>query len=186
MAKDKSRIGNKLPNKQAHSRVSYLYQAANYLATVSQQAREPKKGDQDAEEHGRLGEIVEDTQPTRGLNLPSYYASHLAAISRRSNLKVSSSIKRTICKSCKTLLVPGHSCSILMENLSKNGKKPWADVLVTTCKICGFKKRMPVGQTRVAKRDQTKGNGSEDRRNPENRRDPENRGNPENSLADVG
>jgi ribonuclease P protein subunit RPR2 len=39
-----------------------------------------------------------------------------------------------------------------IENLSKGGRKPWADVLVVRCRVCGFVKRYPVGARRQRKK----------------------------------
>lgn len=43
------------------------------------------------------------------------------------------------------MLIPGVSATYEVENKSKNGKKPWADVLIVGCKACGALKRFPVG-----------------------------------------
>lgn len=60
-------------------------------------------------------------------------------------MRLDPSIKRTICKRCDSLLVPGVSSTNRIENPSKGGKKPWADVLVVECNACGAVKRFPVG-----------------------------------------
>jgi ribonuclease P protein subunit RPR2 len=57
-----------------------------------------------------------------------------------------------MCKSCNTVLIPGRTVSQTIENPSKGGRKPWADVLVVTCLICGGKKRFPVGATKQLKK----------------------------------
>jgi ribonuclease P protein subunit RPR2 len=57
-----------------------------------------------------------------------------------------------MCKSCNTVLVPGHTVVQTIENPSKGGKKPWADVLVVACLVCGGKKRFPVGAAKQLKK----------------------------------
>ena len=78
-------------------------------------------------------------------NLSRFYLTHLRSVAKKSVLRLGPSIKRTICKRCDTLLVPGTSCEHRVENKSKNGRKKWADVLIVECKACGSVKRFPVG-----------------------------------------
>lgn len=73
---------------------------------------------------------------------------HLRAISLKSQIRLSPAMKHTICKRCDVLLVPGSTSTSYMENNSRGGRKPWADVLVTTCTGCGTAKRFPVGAKR--------------------------------------
>ncbi|RYP86163.1 hypothetical protein DL769_000775 [Monosporascus sp. CRB-8-3] len=61
-------------------------------------------------------------------------------------------MKHTICKYCDTLLVEGHTSTSFVENQSKGGKKPWADVLVVKCNTCGGLKRFPVQAPRQKRR----------------------------------
>lgn len=54
-------------------------------------------------------------------------------------------------------LIEGHTSKKTVENLSKGGRKPLADILVLECKACGATKRWPVGakrQDRKTKRKQ--------------------------------
>jgi ribonuclease P protein subunit RPR2 len=57
-------------------------------------------------------------------------------------------MKHSICKNCDTMLTDGSTCSIEVENKSKGGKKPWADVLVRKCNTCGFTRRYPMAAKR--------------------------------------
>jgi ribonuclease P protein subunit RPR2 len=61
-------------------------------------------------------------------------------------------LKRTMCKRCNTILVHGSTATQTLDNTSKGGKKPWADVLVLECKLCGGKKRFPVGAKKQEKK----------------------------------
>lgn len=82
--------------------------------------------------------------------------SDLQQVSRKGQLRLSVDLKRSLCKSCNTVLVPGRTASHEIENLSKGGSKPWADVLVVTCGVCGGKKRFPVGATKREKKAERK------------------------------
>ncbi len=80
--------------------------------------------------------------------LPRHLLSHARAVSMKSQIRLSPTIKQSICKRCYVLLVPGSTSMVRMENRSRGGRKPWADVLVTTCNFCGTTKRFPVGAKR--------------------------------------
>ena len=70
----------------------------------------------------------------------------------KSQIRLSPAIKRSLCKRCDALLVSGSDSTSRLENKSRGGKKPWADVLVVTCNSCGTVKRFPVGAKRQSKR----------------------------------
>lgn len=74
-------------------------------------------------------------------------ARNVDLISKKAVTKLSPSIKRTICKKCQTLLIPGVSETIKVENESRENK-PHSDILVHTCHTCGRKKRFPIGKNR--------------------------------------
>ena len=78
--------------------------------------------------------------------------SHLRGVSLKSQIRLSPAIKHSMCKRCDTLLVPGSTSSSRIENLSKGGKKAWADVMVIRCGVCYAEKRFPVGAQRQQKR----------------------------------
>jgi len=76
----------------------------------------------------------------------------MRSVAKKSVMRLGPQIKRTICKRCDTLLVPGVSCENRIENASKGGKKSWADVLVVECMACGTVKRFPVGMDGMERR----------------------------------
>ena len=170
MAKDKSKTG--IPNKHLHARISFLQQAATYL-TVQSQSRTATSSSSLPENRREGSEIVsenrtaEDTNGqgitttvdvkkqdekaisnSQGGGLPRYLCSHLNQVARKSQIRLHPNIKHSICKRCSTILVEGSTCQKSIENLSKGGKKLHADVLVVECKVCGAKKRWPVGPQR--------------------------------------
>ncbi|SLM40514.1 RNAse P, Rpr2/Rpp21 subunit [Lasallia pustulata] len=80
--------------------------------------------------------------------------SHLRGVSLKSQIRLSPAMKHSVCKRCDTLLVPGSTSTSRIENLSRGGKKPWADVMVICCGVCYAEKRFPVGARRQQKRKQ--------------------------------
>ncbi|OCL05124.1 Rpr2-domain-containing protein [Glonium stellatum] len=164
MAKTKTAKGSKgVPNKHLYSRISYLYQAATYLSlqqnteTVRRESKDPT-GHKDA---GTLENTATCSKPTRLVpsGLALQLSSHLRGVSLKSQVRLSHNLKRSICKCCNAVLIPGCTSTTGIENQSRGGKKPWADVLVIECNTCGSKKRFPVGserQTRKTARSKTK------------------------------
>jgi len=145
MSKVKAPKTKGIPNKHLHARSTFLYQAATYLTlqTATQEdiaadiARDKDDGSIETQRHSPLA-----------LEL----GSDLQQVSRKGQLRLAVDLKRSMCKSCNTVLVPGRTLTQNIENPSKGGKKPWADVLVITCLICGGKKRFPVGATKQLKK----------------------------------
>lgn len=110
----------KLPrvSKDHYARVSYLFQAANFYSA-------------------------------RGIPVMSrMMARNVDLVLKRTVLKLLPHLRRAMCKKCFTVLVPGLTVSMEIENALKDQAKDKADVLVTTCLQCGSHKRYPVGKDR--------------------------------------
>ncbi|KAL1894593.1 hypothetical protein Sste5346_005828 [Sporothrix stenoceras] len=76
----------------------------------------------------------------------------MRSVSRKTNMRVRPAVKHRVCKFCDTLLVEGSTCTSVVENHSRGGKKPWADVLSVTCTTCGRTRRYPVTTPRQPRR----------------------------------
>jgi ribonuclease P protein subunit RPR2 len=135
------------PNKHLHARTAFLYQAATYL-TLQNALSEVDKPD-----HVDISQSVQADQHPSKLRSPLALelGFDLQQVSRKAQLRLSIDLKRSMCKSCNAILIPGRTATQTMENLSRGGKKPWADVLVVQCDLCGGKKRFPVGAEQQAK-----------------------------------
>lgn len=150
MAKDKQRSAKSVPNRHLHARITFLYQAATYLtlqATAGQSATASQDTSTASSGNG------EETSPSRGILSPALQlGSHIRSVSKKGQIHLSSNIKRSICKQCNAILIPGRTSTHTIENKSKGGLKPWADVLEIECNFCGAKKRFPVGAVRQKKK----------------------------------
>lgn len=163
--------------KPVDARVSYLYQAAKYFAGDKLDNQSNVTGPElDPLENYRIS-----TTPTSGATLIdgtdvndksaetskegsselfSTYdesnirtmLSHLRGISRKGATSVPSTIKHSVCKRCNLLLIDGWNSSKQLENKSRGGKKPWADVLIVICHACGTAKHFPLGAKRQARK----------------------------------
>ena len=147
----KTSKASKAPNAALHSRVSYLHQAAVYLALEETKAnrKPPSDGEKPHLETRGLVKIKEELQETSGsLHQSSArrIVSDLRGVGGKVLIRMSPAMKQSICRNCDTLLFDGSTCSVEVENKSKGGKKPWADVLVRKCCTCGYVKRYPLGE----------------------------------------
>ena len=159
----------RVPNRQSHARISFLYQAASYFANLDSQSplsstksrgsstELTQTGDQNDElakenddvdyaksrPNTKARSCIETDQHKHAVS--AFLGSHLRIISRKSQVKVAQSIKRDICKRCNVILQEGKTSATRIENKSYEIKKPWADVLVVTCLSCGMEKRYSVG-----------------------------------------
>lgn len=146
------------------ARIEYLQKAANYLHTASAVTRKPNKPGGQSLDH-RTGVSVSDPavpvsntasgEHSENADNPSHhqkaitaslsrqYVSQMRGVSLKTQLRLPVDVKRSFCKRCDLLLVPGVNCVHEVRNGSKGCKKPWADVLVVRCNACETEKRFP-------------------------------------------
>ncbi|KAI6712792.1 hypothetical protein PZA11_000516 [Diplocarpon coronariae] len=155
----KAKAGS-VPNKAIHSRVSYLYQAAAYMAALRETAESTR--DRTTADAGGGGQQEKDsstsrsTGPEKPLSQPASrrLVADLRFVSQKVLMRISPAMKHSICKNCDTMLLHGPTCTSEIENRSRGGKKQWADVLVRKCNVCGLAKRFPLTDKRQKRRPQ--------------------------------
>jgi ribonuclease P protein subunit RPR2 len=139
-----------VPNKHLHARTTFLYQAATYLTLQAAiDTQEHSKEKTEAANQALTGGSVH-VRPQSALALQ--LGSHLRAVSLKGQVRLSTDLKRTLCKTCNTILIPGQTSTQTVENESKGERKPHADVLVVECNFCKSKKRFPIGVARQQKK----------------------------------
>ena len=165
MAKAKGNPG--IQNRHIYTRASYLYQAAVYLANCAQRAEpgtneetsleKSQHDDDNASSRSRRnassgrgnGQPNHDSPERKAtMNLSHQVVSDMRSVSLKAQIRQSPSIKQTICKYCDAVLIEGKTCHSSVENPSKGGRKPWADVLVIRCDTCSNVKRYPISAPR--------------------------------------
>jgi ribonuclease P protein subunit RPR2 len=149
MAKAKPQKEKAIPHKALHSRIAYLHKAANYLATAA-----PSSGNATPECRPKMTEDSKSTlTPCDPLhNLTRQMASDLWTVSMKMQIRLTPAVKHSICRRCNTPQLEGSTCTTILENSSKGGKKPWAEVTVKWCNACGAAKRVPTGAKRQPRR----------------------------------
>jgi ribonuclease P protein subunit RPR2 len=154
MSKVKPLKSKGIPSKHLHARTTFIYQAATYLTlqTTSDETADATTSNSNKDAPARTQSQRVPSHSPLALQL----GSDLQQVSRKAQLRLSVDLKRTLCKRCNTVLVPGRTASQTIENASKKSKKPWADVLVLTCGTCEGRKRFPVGSKRQGKKNERK------------------------------
>jgi ribonuclease P protein subunit RPR2 len=147
MSKVKPPKAKGIPSKHLHARTTFLYQAATYLTLETTPGETVTESGTDERDAQSLSRRFPNHSP-----LALQLGSDLQQVSRKAQLRLSVDLKRTMCKRCNTILVQGRTATQAIENTSRGGKKPWADVLVLECKVCGGKKRLPIGATKQPKK----------------------------------
>ena len=85
------------------------------------------------------------------LNTQRHLISQLRAVASKGQIQLARQVKHRFCKKCDAILDDTTS-SCMIENDSKGGKKPWADVCVVKCLSCNAAKRCPIGAARQVSR----------------------------------
>ena len=149
MAKAKpSKAGNStVPLKHLHSRLSYLHQAAAFLATADHNKSCPTGSSSTSDPESRTTKLLSDAN-SQNISEAARLLTHLRGVSQKSQIRLDPTLKHTICKRCDSLLIPGRTSNALIMNPSKNGHKSWADLFEVRCNKCGTIKRFPTGMDR--------------------------------------
>lgn len=151
MAKEKHGV----PNKHLNSRLSFLYQAAILLSPRQHGIEARIKLDEPNNLHGNSANdqaVESDVKIEASSKISQRLLIQQRVVASKSQIRLSPAIKHTVCRRCDSLLIDGSTCTNAVENSSKGGKKPWADVWVRTCKACGMEKRFPLIETRQPRR----------------------------------
>ncbi|CDK27796.1 unnamed protein product [Kuraishia capsulata CBS 1993] len=111
-----------IPRKEHHARLSYLYQISTLMAARS----ESSDNEKDMETLSRV------------------YARNLDIVSKKAVLKLSPTVKRSICKKCHRRQIEGITMSTRLSNPSKKKTKN-NDIMECSCK-CGETRRFPIGK----------------------------------------
>lgn len=121
--KKQPRIPSVIPKKDHYQRSTYLYKLGSIIAN-----KNIVKHDKSFDTLSRM------------------YINHMDLVSKKAVLKLHPNIKRTICKQCSRIQIPGveSTCKLRLMNESKTQIES-ANLLVLKC-CCGHVKRFPIGR----------------------------------------
>ena len=159
-------------SKHLQARVSFLYQSSLYFSTLQQRENRNYDGAtkldlkqtahvEDSHTTDKQANVLTSKTPTttnhisqrgegsvQSQSFGRYFVSHLRSVSRKSQIRLSHEVKRSLCKKCNSVLLEGTSADSRLHNASRGGKKRWADVRILRCNSCGAEKRFPIGATK--------------------------------------
>ncbi|PBK74610.1 Rpr2-domain-containing protein [Armillaria solidipes] len=118
-SKDETPNANSVPNKDIIQRLNFLYQASVYLNGVPSQSPPRRKR-------------------VTTSDLSRSYVSSMKIVGQKTVVKMDPSVKRTICKGCNTILVPGSTVTIRANKSPSHGH-----LMVYTCTQCKTTRRIP-------------------------------------------
>ncbi|KIL62399.1 hypothetical protein M378DRAFT_81285 [Amanita muscaria Koide BX008] len=128
-------------NREIIQRLNFLYQASVYLQNLSQTTLSPASTPKDEDKHARKGtqERKRHRQRIRTTDeLSRAYIDTMLTVGKKTTVKMDPSIKRTLCKRCQSVLVPGLTVSVRVRKSTSH-----RHALELTCTFCGFERRIP-------------------------------------------
>jgi len=127
---------NATPNRDIIQRLNFLYQASVYLQSISPSSSGSKaKHTQDLKKH------ISRRKRTTG-DLARSYAQCMRVVGQKTTVKIDPSLKRSLCSSCNTTLIPGSFASVRVRKSSSHGH-----LVIYTCLHCKTSKSIPSPST---------------------------------------
>lgn len=158
MAKGKN---NGVQNRAIYSRASFLQQAATLLSlSTHRDESAASKGDSSPSQARPVVEGSSEAPPPADFQLQGMsrrLATDMRSVSLKTRIRLTPTVKQAVCKFCDSVLIEGHSCTSAVENRSRGGRKPWADVLVRRCHTCGRERRYPVSAEKQRRKTERNG-----------------------------
>ncbi|KAH9083578.1 Rpr2-domain-containing protein [Lactarius deliciosus] len=157
--KDEAPNPNGVVNRDILQRLNFLYQASTYLESISckSDVRPEVDSSTDTTEEVPAG-ASGSARPTAGLakaqlgrmerrrkrrviraaDIGQGYVRAMRLIGQKTTVKMDPTVKRTLCKGCDTVLIPGLSATVRV-----NGSNNHRHLVTTTCLRCKSSRRIP-------------------------------------------
>jgi RNase P subunit RPR2 len=126
--------------RDAFHRMSYLYQASQLMTMLGVNGREGPPASLTLQQEPHVPQAHAQTLPV-GDRLSRHYASQLQKIARKMVMRVDPHVKRTLCKGCDGLLVPGLTASVCFEDGLPEVVSPEPGVIGENAKSKSMSKR---------------------------------------------
>ncbi|KAI0775818.1 RNAse P Rpr2/Rpp21/SNM1 subunit domain-containing protein [Trametes elegans] len=128
---------NNVANRDIVQRISFLYQASTYLISVSQSLPNPLENVK--ERHSRKRAKKDRLRhPRNTADLSRSYVGAMRSVGQKTMVRMDPSLKRTLCKGCDAVLIPGFTATVRVKPLRSHGGE-----VVYTCHACDTFKRIP-------------------------------------------
>jgi len=122
-------------NSLTSARLNYLYQSANTLLQESSKRKDKKKSK--IKNKNSKAKINEKKISKNNEKVANYYSQLMVRIGQGAVQRLSKNLKRTICKGCRSLLIPGTNAEIC--KIDKKQRK-----FGSICSMCQTKKMFPI------------------------------------------
>ncbi|EDR11615.1 uncharacterized protein LACBIDRAFT_314015 [Laccaria bicolor S238N-H82] len=154
---------NSVANRDIIQRLNFMYQASVYLQSLSTSASTSSTSSADSMDQSGVppceasGSITEPSSPQKSAkgkrrrvigrkktvnDLARSYVHALKVVGQKTTVKMDPSIKRTLCKGCNVVLVPGSTAFVRVKRSSSHGHS-----VVYTCTGCKTSRRIPAPPT---------------------------------------
>jgi len=155
-AKNEAPNPNSVTNRDILQRLNFLYQASTYLNSLqagpsrTPQSKAPVDRSTDAVHDiaspGTTASSKKDKRreqnrrrhPTTYTDLSRSYVQSMKTIGTKTNVRMDPSVKRTLCKGCNIVLVPGSTAAVRIKSSSAHGH-----VMTYSCLLCNHVRRIP-------------------------------------------
>lgn len=124
----KNKVGNlKTKAPESAARMNFLYQAAHTILNEDKSTNSvsEEKSNSSKNKNKKSNQIV-----------AAYYTQLMVGIGHKSVLRSSKELKRTICKGCRSLLLPGKTATVKIKTKEKR--------IGSHCNICKTEKLFPL------------------------------------------
>ena len=122
----KNKAGNvKTKAPESAARMNFLYQAAHTILNEDKNSEQEKSTNSSKNKTKKSNQIV-----------AAYYTQLMVGIGHKSVLRSSKELKRTICKGCRSLLLPGKTATVKIKTKEKR--------IGSQCNICKTEKLFPL------------------------------------------
>ncbi|RDX42738.1 Rpr2-domain-containing protein [Lentinus brumalis] len=129
---------NSVANRDIIQRINFLYQASTYLSTISSPAASSSSNVPAQPPKGKSKKKNTIRHPKSTAELSRCYVGSMRIVGQKAMVRMDPSIKRTLCKQCDTVLIPGSTASVRVKPLSSHGH-----AVVYTCTSCNATRRIP-------------------------------------------
>ncbi|KAJ4483826.1 RNAse P Rpr2/Rpp21/SNM1 subunit domain-containing protein [Lentinula aciculospora] len=123
-------------NRDVIQRLNFLYQASVYLDNVQSSSTTPSHDDSSSrkfkDKQNKRKKVVKLKDLSRS------YIETMKSVGTKTTVQLDPSVKRTLCKGCNTVLVPGSTASMRTKKSSTHGHS-----MVYTCTSCEYVYRIP-------------------------------------------
>ncbi|KIJ91944.1 hypothetical protein K443DRAFT_464350 [Laccaria amethystina LaAM-08-1] len=154
---------NSIANRDIIQRLNFMYQAIVYLQSLSTSASTSSTSSADSMDQSGVspgkasGSITEPSSPRKAAkgrrrrvigrkktvnDLARSYVHALKVVGQKTTVKMDPSIKRTLCKGCNVVLVPGSTAIVRVKRSSSHRHS-----VVYTCTGCKSSRRIPAPPT---------------------------------------